>query len=76
MTSEAIVKACCVEILKIIGDTPGITYNQLLYISRHNARTLDAAIRVLKKANRVEVFPLKGLTVMGLRLIHEHSEVA
>jgi predicted transcriptional regulator len=76
MTSDAIVQACCKEILKIIEDTPGITYNQLLYISKHNARTLDAAIRVLKKADRIEVFPLKGLTVMGLRLTHEQSEIA
>lgn len=76
MTSDAIVQACCKEILKIIEETPGITYNQLLYISKHNTRTLDAAIRVLKKANRVESFPIKGQTVMGLRLVHEHSEVA
>jgi len=76
MTSDAVLQACCKEILKIIEETPGITYNQLLYISKHNTRTLDAAIRILKRADRVESVPIKGQTVMGLRLTHEQSEIA
>jgi len=75
MVSEIVLQSCFNDLLKLIEQNPGITYNQLMHITKYKCRTLDAAIRHLKKTKKVETFDLKGLTAKGLRLTHEHSIV-
>lgn len=70
---ETVLQSCYNELLKLIEVMPGITYNQLVHTTNYSPRTLDIAIRELKKAKKIESCELKGLTAKGLRLTHEHS---
>jgi hypothetical protein len=44
-------QSCCKNLIEVIEQNPGITYNDIVHTSKFNTRTLDAAIRELKKTN-------------------------
>jgi len=71
--SEILLQTCCKELIEIIEQRPGITYNDIVRTSKFNRRTLDAAIRHLNKTLKIDTFDLKGKTAKSLRLIHDHS---
>jgi len=75
MVSEIVLQSCFNELLKVIERHPGITYNQLVHTTKYKCRTIDAALRQLKKTKKIETFDLKGLTAKGLRITHDHSIV-
>ena len=66
-------QSCCKNLIEVIEQNPGITYNDIVQTSKFDNRTLDAPIRHLKKTKKVETFDLKGKAAKGLRLIYEHS---
>ena len=75
MVNQIVLQSCYNDLLKIIERHPGITYNQLVHTTKYKCRTIDAAIRELKRAKRIETFDLKGATAKGLRITHDHSIV-
>lgn len=70
-----VLQSCFNELLKVIEQNPGITYNQLVHTTIYQGETIDTTIRHLKKTKQVETFDLKGLTAKGLRITHDHSIV-
>lgn len=70
-----VLQSCFNELLEVIEQNPGITYNQLVHTTKFRCSDIDTAIRHLKKTKQVETFDLEGLTVKGLRITHDHSIV-
>ena len=72
LISEIVFQSCCKNLIEVIEQNPGITYNDIVHTSKFNTWTLDTAIRELKKTNAIETIDLKGKTAKGLHLTDEH----
>jgi hypothetical protein len=66
--SSTVVETAGCNLLRLIKESVGVTYNDLVYLSPFSTQTIWHTLQELKKRNKIKTVPVPGKKAKGWRL--------